>query len=97
MKEIGVRKALGASIANIAGIINRSFVIILVVAAILGGALGQFLSGLLMSSIWKYYQSPTIATVIFSASLLFVIAIFTVGFKVYNAARMNPVNTLRDE
>jgi hypothetical protein len=29
--------------------------------------------------------------------VMFVIAIVTVGFKVFNAARMNPVNTLRDE
>jgi ABC-type antimicrobial peptide transport system permease subunit len=97
MKEIGVRKVLGASIANIAGIINRSFIIILVVSAIVGGALGKVLAEWLMANIWNYYLSPSVVTIVISAGVMFVIAIVTVGFKVFNAARMNPVNTLRDE
>ncbi len=97
MKEIGVRKALGASIGNITRIINKEFAIILIVAAILGSIGGKYLAGLLMSSIWKYYLSPDTMTLLISSGLLFVIATLTVGFKVYNAANMNPVNTLRDE
>ncbi len=97
MKEIGVRKTLGASIGNIAAIINKEFAVILIIAAILGSIGGKYLAGWLMSSIWKYYMAPNTLTLIISSGLLFVIATLTVGFKVYNAARMNPVNTLRDE
>jgi ABC-type antimicrobial peptide transport system permease subunit len=97
MKEIGVRKVLGASIANISRIINTEFVIILIMASILGSALGYFAVDALMGSIWKYYQSTTTLTFIVSVALMFFISALTIGYKVFSAASMNPVNTLRDE
>ena len=97
MKEIGVRKVLGASIVNITRIINTEFVIILLVASVLGCALGYFMVDLLMDSIWDYYQSTTTITFIVSVIVMFTISAVTIGYKVFSAASMNPVNTLRDE
>jgi putative ABC transport system permease protein len=97
MKEIGVRKVLGASIANITRIINTQFIIILSLAAIVGCLGSYFLVDMLMGSIWKYYQSATIVTFIFSVALMFLISIVAIGSKVFSAASMNPVNTLRTE
>ncbi len=97
MKEIGVRKVLGASVANISRVINMEFVIILLISSVLGGALGAWMAGMLMSSIWDYYQDATIATAIMSAAILFVVSALSIGFKIYNTARLNPANVLRDE
>jgi len=97
MKEIGVRKILGASVFNITQVINMEFVIILVVASLLGSWAGLAWSTVIMSSIWKYYQGANIITVILASSLLFIICIATIGFKVFAVATMNPVKTLRDE
>jgi ABC-type antimicrobial peptide transport system permease subunit len=97
MKEIGVRKVLGASIANITGIINTEFMVILLLSAIVGSGLSYFLVDVLMSSIWKYYQSATAATFAISVLLMFFFSAAAIGYKVFSAASMNPVNTLRDE
>jgi ABC-type antimicrobial peptide transport system permease subunit len=97
MKEIGVRKVLGASIANITRIINAEFMIILVVAAMVGSGLSYFLVDMLMSSIWKYYQAATAPIFMVSVSLMFIFSAAAIGYKVFSAASMNPVNTLRDE
>ena len=97
MKEIGVRKVLGASIVNITRIINTEFVIILLISSVLGCVLGYFLVDLLMGSIWDYYQSTTTITFIVSVVVMFVISAVPIGYKVFSAASMNPVNTLRDE
>jgi len=97
MKEIGVRKVLGASIPNIARIINIEFTIILLVASLLGSFLSYQLSDMLMSSIFRYYQSVNAITFITSIALLFFISGITIAYKVYSAASANPVNTLRDE
>jgi putative ABC transport system permease protein len=97
MKEIGVRKVLGASVGNIARVINTEFVIILLIASLLGSFLGAFLSDMLMDSIWDFYQSATVVTFIISVVILFSISAMTIGFKIYNTAKMSPVNTLRDE
>ncbi|HEY3406061.1 MAG TPA: ABC transporter permease [Ohtaekwangia sp.] len=97
MKEIGVRKVLGASIGNITRVINLEFVIILLIACLLGAPLGWWLSGALMESIWDYYQSATVASMIISAVILFVASAISIGYKVYNTTKLNPASVLRDE
>jgi putative ABC transport system permease protein len=97
MKEIGVRKVLGASIANITRIINTEFMIILFISAVLGSAMSYFAVDALMSSIWKYYQPAGSVTFFVSVLMMFVISAMAIGYKVFSAASMNPVNTLRDE
>jgi ABC-type antimicrobial peptide transport system permease subunit len=97
MKEIGVRKVMGASIANITRIINTEFVIILLIASILGSALSYYMADMLMSTIWRYYQGATPFAFIISVLVMFIISGITIGYKVFSAASMNPVNTLRSE
>ena len=97
MKEIGVRKVLGASIANITRIINTEFMIILVISSILGTAISYVAVDRLMSGIWKYYQGATAFSFIASVFLMFFVSGLAVGYKVYAAASLNPVKTLRDE
>ncbi len=97
MKEIGVRKVLGASVTNITRIINTEFVIILFIASVLGSVASYFAVDLLMDSIWDYYQPATIVAFVISIIILFSISLATIGYKVFSAASMNPVNTLRSE
>ncbi len=97
MKEIGVRKVLGASVTNIARIVNTEFVIILVLASGLGAWAGYVQSDMIMGSIWRYYQGPNAATFIISIVLLFVISFLAIAYKVFKAATMNPVESLKEE
>ena len=97
MKEIGVRKVLGASIPNIARIINSEFVINLGIATVFGGAAGYFASDWLMDSIWEYYQKLNIMGLTISIMFMVVIAILAVGYKTITTASLNPSNVLRSE
>jgi putative ABC transport system permease protein len=97
MKEIGVRKVLGASMANIAGVINLEFIINLGIASVIGGVAGYFAAGLLMDVIWEYYLQLNFITMFLSISALIVIAVLAVGYKTYSTASLNPTKTLRDE
>lgn len=97
MKEIGVRKVLGASIANISRVINKEFVIILLVACVAGGWMGAFMAEMLMDSIWDFFKQTTVVTMVISATIMLLTSALTVSFKTYNTARMNPVHVLRDE
>jgi len=96
-KEIGVRKVLGASVANITRIINTEFFVILLLASLVGSTLSYFAVDLLMDSIWDCYQSTTAQTFIVSITIMFVVSAAVIGYKVFTAASLNPVNTLRDE
>lgn len=97
MKEIGVRKVLGASISHIVNIINKRYVIILAVASILGSVMGYYMTKMLMGSIWTYYIPMSPVAYIMAIVILGFIAMLTVGGKVIRAALANPARTLRDE
>lgn len=97
MKEIGVRKVLGASAANIARVINMEFIIILSIAGIFGGVLGYYGTDVIMDSIWEYYKKVDVISFSVSIAIMFVIAGLAVSFKTISTTSLNPVNTLRDE
>jgi putative ABC transport system permease protein len=97
MKEIGVRKVLGASMANISRVINQEFALILAASCVIGGVFGAYMATMLMGSIWKYYQGATTASLFASAAILFAASALSIGYKVYATTRVNPANVLRDE
>jgi putative ABC transport system permease protein len=97
MKEIGVRKVLGASMANISRVVNTTFGIVLIIACFGGAACGYYLSAMLMGSIWDYYLPATIATMLVSAGILVVVCVSSVAYKVYTTVRVNPSLVLRNE
>ncbi|RLD23617.1 MAG: hypothetical protein DRI71_04915 [Bacteroidetes bacterium] len=97
MKEIGVRKVLGASVPHIVNIINKRYIIILSIASVLGSVMGYYMTDMLMGSIWTYYLPIGAGAFIIAIVVLAVIAAVTVGGKVVKAASTNPAYTLRDE
>lgn len=97
MKEIGVRKVLGASATNLSYVINLEFAIILCLASLLGCFAGAWMSEMLMNSIWDYYQKATMITLIISTTILFVVSVLSIGSKVFKTIRLNPSHVLRDE
>lgn len=97
MKEIGVRKVLGASIANISRVINTEFIIILLASCLVGGWAGAFMAEMLMDSIWDFFKQTSAATMVISSIIMLVASALSVSFKTYSTANMNPVKTLRDE
>lgn len=97
MKEIGVRKVLGASIANIAGVINFEFIVNLGIATVIGGGLGFLAANWLMKAIWTYYLEMNFVTLALSVATMVAIAVMAVGYKTVSTASLNPTKTLRDE
>jgi putative ABC transport system permease protein len=96
-KEIGIRKALGASVNNIVGLLNLEFTIILGIAAVLGSIGGYFLTGALLAEIYKYHIPVGIVPVTLCAAAIFSVGILTTSSTILKAAKTNPVETLRSE
>ncbi|UCC80456.1 MAG: ABC transporter permease [Candidatus Zixiibacteriota bacterium] len=97
IKEIGIRKVLGATVANIGAIISKEFIILFLVGSILASVMAYFMLDTMMASIWAYYTDFGIFPFFVAAILAFIIGSLTVGYQVYSAAAANPVNSLRDE
>jgi putative ABC transport system permease protein len=96
-KEIGVRKVLGASVYHIYKIVNMEFLIILMIAFVLGSWASYNLTQAVMGSIWKYYQSANAFSFVIGITLMLTVSFLTIGYKVFAVATMDPVKTLRDE
>jgi putative ABC transport system permease protein len=97
MKEIGIRKIVGASVLNITRVVNTEFAIILSIASALGSWASYNWCNIIMSSIWKYYQGVNAWTFVIAIGLLFTVSFLTIAHKLFSVATMNPVDTLRDE
>lgn len=97
MKEIGVRKVLGATIQNITLRVSREFIIILAIASVLGAIGGYYSTEMLMSSIWTYHVPMRPLPFILSIALLLITSGLVIGGKVYKAASVNPAEVLQSE
>jgi len=97
MKEIGIRKVLGASTLSIIKLLNAEFLVIVIVSALIGSVLGYYLSEMLLDSIYEIYHGATIITFIIPTIIILLVSISTITFKVYNAANKNPVDAIKYE
>ncbi|MVM38765.1 FtsX-like permease family protein [Spirosoma sp. HMF3257] len=95
-KEVGIRKALGASTAHIFGLFSIDFVKLVLVALVLSSPLAWYVMNQWLQ---KFAFKIDIEWWMFAlAGLLAVsVALLTVSFQSIKAALMNPVKSLRSE
>jgi len=96
-KEMGIRKIQGAPVPLIMYLVSKKFLVILVIASLLGCAGGYYMSNMLMDSIWDYFVQIKAGILILAAAIMFVATILTIVFKILKAALRNPVDSLRYE
>ncbi|WP_421978346.1 FtsX-like permease family protein [Roseivirga seohaensis] len=94
--EFGIRKVLGASVADIMKLFGASFMKLLVVAFILAIPTSIYL---LKEWLSTYADRIDLSFSIFALSsvLIFLIVVVTLLFQSLKAGRLNPVDTLRNE
>ena len=95
-KEIGIRKAIGATTRQLVARLTREFAVLVALALVLGlpvalYAVGQWLDGFA-------YQAPfTLGTFAWTAGVLMATALLTASVQTIRAARLDPAETLRSE
>ena len=96
-KEMGIRKIQGASVPLIMYLVSKKFLIVLLIASLIGCAGGYYMSNMLMDSIWDYFVKIKPGILILAASIMFLTTVLTIVFKISKAALRNPVDSLRYE
>ncbi len=95
-KEVGIRKTLGASVANIVYLFSKEFTLLILVAFAISAPIGwYFMNKWLQDFTYRIPLGPGIFLLAIIASVA--IAWVTVGYKAIMAALANPVKSLRSE
>lgn len=96
IKEIGVRKVLGASVTGIATLLSKDFVGLVSLAFVLAAPVaGLFMHSWLQN--YPYHVTISVWVFVFAAGLSILIALVTVSYHAVKAATANPVKSLRTE
>jgi len=95
-KEIGIRKAMGASVSNLIYLLSREFAILVLIAFVPGALCAWWVvDSWLAGFAYRIDLNPVLF--VLCGVITLAIAILTVSYQSIKAAAANPVNSLRYE
>ena len=95
-REIGIRRVLGASISSITSMIYRDFAKLLFIASAIAFPAGYYIcTRWLEDFAYRINLDAWMFALTFIS--IFVFSLFVISIQTVKAARLNPVDTLRDE
>ncbi len=96
VKEIGIRKVLGASVGSIVQLLSKEFLWLVIIASLIAFPVAWYaMHNWLQDFAYRTDLSPWIF--VLSAFIALVIALVTISFQAIKAALANPVKSLRTE
>jgi len=95
-KEIGIRKVLGASVANIAGLLAKEFIALVCIAFVIATPVAWIAMNKWLQN-YVYRVDITIWIFLIAGISAIVVALLTISFQAIKAALANPVKSLRTE
>ncbi len=96
IKEIGVRKVLGASVVGVATLLSKDFLKLVIISFFIASPIAWWAMDKWLQS-YTYRITISVWVFIITAILTLVIAIITVSSQAIKAAIANPVKSLRSE
>lgn len=96
VKEIGIRKVLGASVNTITYMISRSFIILLLIAMLIAFPIAWWFTHKWLENFYYHIDVP-ITLFVFTGMFIGLTTLGIIAVQIFQTARINPVNSLRDE
>ncbi|MEN8248251.1 MAG: ABC transporter permease [Bacteroidota bacterium] len=95
-KEVGIRKALGASGYQLIYQLSKGFINIIILAIIIAIPIAYFLNNLWLQK-FAFRVPISFGVISLGVLILLILGVLTVGSQTYRASRLNPVDSLRNE
>ena len=96
LKEIGIRKVLGASVISIASLLSKEFILLIIIAVTLTIPITWYFVGNWLAE-FTYHIDITVWTFIVSAIIALTIGLLVISFRTITAALTNPIEILRSD
>jgi putative ABC transport system permease protein len=96
IKEISIRKVLGASVSSIVALLSKDFLKLVLIAILIASPIAWYTMHRWLED-FAYKINIGWWIFLFSGSLVIIIALLTISFQSIRAALMNPVKSLRTE
>jgi putative ABC transport system permease protein len=96
VKEIGIRKVLGASVGNIVQLLSREIIILVIISNVIAFPIAWYFMNQWLDS-FAYRVGVNVWLYLLAAFGAIMIALVTVSMQTIKAAMNNPANTLRYE
>ncbi|MGC4035889.1 MAG: ABC transporter permease [Chitinophagaceae bacterium] len=96
IKEIGIRKVLGASVPGIVGLLSKDFLKLVIIAALIATPLSFYFMHVWLKD-FAYRIDIGWGVFVVSGVVALAIALLTISVKAIKAAMANPVKSLRTE
>jgi ABC-type antimicrobial peptide transport system permease subunit len=96
IKEIGVRKVLGASVTSITTLLSKDFVKLVILSIVIASPIAWWSMSKWLAD-YTYHITITWWIFVLAGLIALVIALATVSFQAIKAAVANPVKSLRTE
>lgn len=96
IKEIGVRKVLGASAKSIVALLSKDFLKLVLIASVIASPIAWFIMRKWLNG-FAYRIDLGWSVFAFTIGLAVLIALMTISFQAIRAALANPVKSLRTE
>lgn len=96
VKEIGIRKTLGAEAKDILVTIGKSFIYLILISYLIGGPLAYFVNHAWLES-YAYKIDFGVVTLFIGFATVLVLVLITIGSQLFRAMKVNPVDSLKSE
>jgi putative ABC transport system permease protein len=96
IKEIGIRKVFGATVAQMVAMLSKEFVVLIFIAFLVGIPAGYFLMNHWLET-FAYRTNLDVFIFLIAGGVVLVIAWLTVSYESFKAAWRNPVESLKGE
>ena len=96
IKEIGIRKVLGASIPGIIGLLSKDFLQLVLIALLLAGPLAYMAMNKWLNN-FEFRVDIQWSVFIIAGIIALLIAFLTVSYEAVKAAMSNPIKALKSE
>ncbi|MFM9908975.1 MAG: ABC transporter permease, partial [Chitinophagaceae bacterium] len=96
IKEIGIRKVLGASVINVVSMLSKDFLILVTIAAVIAFPIAWWAMNKWLLD-YEYRINISVWVFVIAGAAALMIALVTVSFQAIKAAIANPIKSLRTE